>query len=262
MGHARDPNELLEVARDELRSVVRDDSGFRLRILFLGSLQDNFDLRLGNRIPQIPMHQETTVSTKHTAQVVERARQVDLGNIVVPVSVGLRRLLKPRPFARGLALPSRQQSRLLQHSPYARRTHRHDLCIQHHERQPPIALQGILQMKTDDGFLLPRLQPEIAGNPTVVLIHSPVALSPVVELAGPNAQPLRESSDADLGLLRPTSDKIHDLIPHIMRHPALGQSSPRLFFKATCSAISSARTSSLVWTFFSKNSIRFCFSST
>src|SRR6267143_715474 len=164
MGHARDPNELLEVARDELRSVVRDDSVFRLRILFLGSLQDNFDLRSGNRLPQIPMHQETTVSIQHTAHVVERARQVDVGNIDVPVSVGLRRLLKPRPFARGLALPSRQQSRLLQHSPYARRTHRHDLCIQHHERQPPIALQGILQMKTDDGFLLPRLQPEIAGE--------------------------------------------------------------------------------------------------
>src|SRR5258707_14052383 len=106
------------------------------------------------------------------------------------------------------------------------------------------------------------LQPEIPGNPSVVLIHSPVALAPVVELAGPDAQPLRESPDADLGLLRPTSDKIHHLIPHIMRHPILGQSSPRLFFSAMCSAISSARTSSLVCTFFSKNSIRFCFSST
>src|SRR4029077_15285295 len=117
-------------------------------------------------------------------------------------------------------------------------------------------------MEADDRFLLPRLQPEIPGNPTVVLIHSPVALAPVVELAGSNAQPLRESPDADLGLLRPTSDKIHHLIPHIVRHPVLAQSSPRLFFSAMVSAISSARTSSLVWTFFSKNSIRFCFSST
>jgi len=117
-------------------------------------------------------------------------------------------------------------------------------------------------MEADDRFLLPRFQPEIPGNPTVVLIHSPVALAPVVELARGNAQPLRKSPDADLGLLRPASDKIHYLIPHIMRHPGLVQSSPRLFFKATCSAISSARTSSLVWTFFSKNSIRFCFSST
>src|SRR5216683_3778121 len=40
-----------------------------------------------------------------------------------------------------------------------------------------------------------------------------------------------KASDADLGLLRPTSHKIHHLIPHIMRHPSLAQSSPRLFLK-------------------------------
>src|SRR5437867_4615955 len=137
----------------------------------------------------------------------------------------------------------------------------HYLRIQHHERQPPIALQRILQVEADDGFFLPRLQPEISGHPTVVLIHSPIALPPVVELAGGYAQPLNESPDADLGLLRPAPDEIHHLIPHIMRNPDLGQSSPRLFFNAMCSAISSARTSSLVCTFFSKNSIRFCFSS-
>src|SRR5450756_977603 len=215
-----------------------------------------------HRLPQIPMHQETTVPIQHAAQVVERTRQVDVGNIDMPVLVRLGRLFKPRPLARRLAFPARKQSRLFQHAPYARRADRHHLSIQHHERQPPIPFQRILQMETDDGFLLPRRQPEIPGNPTVVLIHSPVALSPVIELARGHAQPLRESSDADLGLLRPASDKIYDLIPHIMRYPALAQSSPRVFFKATCSAISSARTSSLVWTFFSKNSIRFCFSST
>src|ERR1035437_8161541 len=31
------------------------------------------------------------------------------------------------------------------------------------------------------------------------------------------------------GLLRPAPDEIHHLIPHIMRHPRRGQSSPRLF---------------------------------
>src|SRR6516165_1375493 len=44
-------------------------------------------------------------------------------------------------------------------------------------------------MKTDDGFLLPPLQPEIPGNPTVVLIHSPVALAPVIEHAPPSVRP-------------------------------------------------------------------------
>src|SRR5271167_858634 len=116
-------------------------------------------------------------------------------------------------------------------------------------------------METDDSFLFPRLQPEISGYPTVVLIHSPIALPPVVELAHGNAQPRNESAGTDRGLLRPAPDEIHHLIPHIVRDPDRGQSSPRLFFNAMCSAISSARTSSLVCTFFSKNSIRFCFSS-
>src|SRR5260370_170157 len=116
-------------------------------------------------------------------------------------------------------------------------------------------------LEPDDGKLsspvLRGLAPSNGG-----WLLGPVALAPVVKLAGSNAQPLRKSSDADLGLLRPASDKIHHLIPHIMRHPVLGQSSPRLFFSAMCSAISSARTSSLVCTFFSKNEVRFCFSST
>src|SRR5271166_529070 len=117
-------------------------------------------------------------------------------------------------------------------------------------------------MKIDDRLLLPLLQPKISGNPTVVLVHLAVSVAPVVELAGPDAEPFDEPPGADPGLLRPAPDEIHDLVPHIVRHPDSGQSSPRLFFSAMCSAISSARTSSLVWIFFSKNSIRFCFSST
>jgi hypothetical protein len=30
------------------------------------------------------------------------------------------------------------------------------------------------------------------------------------------------SPDADLGLLRPTPDEIHHLVPHVMRHPVAG----------------------------------------
>jgi hypothetical protein len=51
-------------------------------------------------------------------------------------------------------------------------------------------------------------------------------------------------SDTDLSLFRPAPDEIHDLVPHIMRHPVPGQSSPKTFFSATCSAINSAKTSS------------------
>src|SRR5262250_2151132 len=102
-------------------------------------------------------------------------------------------------------------------------------------------------MKIADGLLLPLLQPKIPGNPTVVLVHLAIPLTPTVELTGGDPEPLNETYDADLGLLRPAPDEIHDLVPDVMRDPDPGQSSPRLFFRAICSAISSARTSSLVW---------------
>src|SRR5205814_704831 len=106
------------------------------------------------------------------------------------------------------------------------------------------------QMKPDDGLLLPILQPEVAGNPAVVLVHPPVAFPPVVELAGGHIEPPNEPPGADLGLLRPAPDEIHDLIPRVVRNPDPGQSSPVPFFSATCSAINSARTSSFVLIFF------------
>src|SRR5215831_4797001 len=84
------------------------------------------------------------------------------------------------------------------------------------------------------------------GNPTVVLIHPSIAFAPVVELAGSHTQPVDESYGVDFRLFRPAPDEIHYQVPHVMRHPHLGQSSPRLFFKAMCSAINSASTSSLV----------------
>src|SRR5271170_7333343 len=208
------------------------------------------------------MNDRTAVAVQNAAQIVERATHIDVGNIDVPVLMRTRRLLETGPLARRLSLPPREQSGSLQHPPNAGWTDGHNVGIQHHERQPPIAFQRILQMEPDDRLFLPRLQPKITRNPTIVLIHAPVALSPVVELASPHPQPADQSPGADLRLFRPAPDEIHHLVPHIVRHPHLGQSSPRLFFKAMCSAISSARTSSLVCTFFSKNSIRFCFSST
>jgi hypothetical protein len=65
-------------------------------------------------------------------------------------------------------------------------------------------------MKIDDGLPFPVFQPEIAGNPCVVFIGLAVALTPVIELTGPDAQPLNEPAGADLGFLRPAPDEIDD----------------------------------------------------
>ena len=69
--------------------------------------------------------------------------------------------------------------------------------------QPTVTFQRVLQMEAADGLLLPILQPEIAGNPAVVLVHLPIAFPPVVELAGGDVEPPNEPPGADLGLLRP-----------------------------------------------------------
>ena len=63
-----------------------------------------------------------------------------------------------------------------------------------------------------------------------MLVHLAVAIAPVVQLAGRDIEPLDEASGADLGLLRPTPDEIHDLVPRMVRDPDPGQSSPGVFF--------------------------------
>src|SRR5215813_5240340 len=256
VGHARDTNEFLEVFGNELRPVIGDDPGPYFRVKFLGALQDDLDVRLGHRLPQIPVHYVATAAVQNAAQVVERPADVDVRHVDMPVLMRCQRLLKARAFLRRLAVPLGQQSRLPQHAPYAGRTHRHDVCVEHHERQAAVALQRVLEMKADDGLLLPILQPEVAGNPAIVLVRLPVAFPPVLELAGGAIEPHNEPPGADLGLLRPAPDEIHDLIPRIVRNPAPGQSSPLSFISATCSAINSARTSSFVWIFCCRYAIR------
>src|SRR6202008_2190829 len=130
--------------------------------------------------------------------VVKRPRNVDVTHVDMPMLMRLGRLLEADPFLRWLLIPLAQQPRPAQHAPYAGRTHRHDVGVQHHEGQPPVALERVLQMERDDCLLLPILQPKVPGNPTVVLVDATIALSPIVELAPGHAQPSNESSGADL----------------------------------------------------------------
>src|SRR5689334_16295974 len=57
----------------------------------------------------------------------------------------------------------------------------------------------VLEMKANNGLLLTILPPEVTGNPAVVFIHLPVALPPVVELAGGDVEPPNELPGADHG---------------------------------------------------------------
>jgi hypothetical protein len=66
---------------------------------------DHFNIGFLHRLPQIPMHEETTVPIQDTAQVIEGSADVDIGNIDMPVLVWLQRLLKAGPLARWFGFP-------------------------------------------------------------------------------------------------------------------------------------------------------------
>jgi len=82
------------------------------------------------------------------------------------------------PFFDGLPFHFDKSPRLGEQSADARRADRHDVGIQHHERQPSVALQRVFQVETNDGLFLPILQPEIAGNPAFVLAYFALAFPP------------------------------------------------------------------------------------
>src|SRR5215471_5820354 len=119
----------------------------------------------------------------------------------MPVLMRLQRLLEAHPLARRFPFPARQQSSAAQHPPNTGRAHRHHIGIQHHESQSSISLQRMLAMELDNRSFLPIFQPEVPRNPAIVLVYSPIALPPVVKLAGPNPQPWEEPANADLSLL-------------------------------------------------------------
>jgi hypothetical protein len=94
-----------------------------------------------------------------------------------------------------------------------------------------LLLLKMLALEPLNGFAVSQRLKQVSGD---VLQVSDGSLSPVVELTGPHAQPVDESSGTNLGLFRPAPDEIHHQVPHIMRHPHLGQSSPTFFLKAMC----------------------------
>jgi hypothetical protein len=67
VGHARDPNEFLEVFRNKLRAVVGVDPWPRFRLKFLGVLQNDLDIRLGHRLSQIPIHDVAAAAVQNAA---------------------------------------------------------------------------------------------------------------------------------------------------------------------------------------------------
>ena len=182
VGQTGDADELFEIASNELRSVVGDDSRFGVRIFFQAALQDDLDVRLGHGLAQLPVYDGARATVEQRAEIEESPGDVDIGDIDVPVLVGCERLHKTAAFERGLRLPGVEQASALEDAISARRAHRHDVAIKHHEGEPAIALQRELMVEFNNGILFPLLEPVITGNEGIVLVGLAVAILPLVIL--------------------------------------------------------------------------------
>ena len=129
------------------------------------------------------MDDETSASIENAAQIIERAANVDIGNIHMPMVMGLERLHKAGTLEAFFSVPLLQQPRLAKNSPSTAGADGNDVLIEHHERQPPIPLKGIVHRKIDDGFPLPRFKPEIAGNQPIMFVGFAIPLDPCIKLA-------------------------------------------------------------------------------
>jgi hypothetical protein len=63
-------------------------------------------------------------------------------------------------------------------------------------------------------------QPVVTGNPGVMLVDPPVAITPLVELTAGNVDMLDENDYGYLRFLRPFAYKIDNLIANIAWYPS------------------------------------------
>ena len=130
MRHTRDADEFLEIPGNKLWSVIGDDPRSRFGELLLGALQDYLHIHFRHLFPDLPMDDKTTTSIENAAQIIERAANVDIGNIHMPMVMWAERLHKAGALEAFLSVPFLQQSCLAKNSPGAAGTDRNDVLIQ------------------------------------------------------------------------------------------------------------------------------------
>ncbi len=98
----------------------------------------------------------------------------------MPVLMWHQVLKKPVPFYRFPRIPAFDEARLVENPSDSQRTHGRNVGIHHHGGQAAIAIQGMLMEKCYHCPTFPILQPEITGNPIVMVVLLPVTLPPIM----------------------------------------------------------------------------------
>ena len=245
MRHTANANELLEVSRNELGTVVTDDPGRDTWVALQCSLDDRFDITFFHFRAHLPVHDRSAATIEHAAKEKECPPNVDMSNVDVPVLVRTEWLLEAGSLEGRFSVMSLHQPGVAKHSVDARRTGGHHIGVEHHEGKTTVTFKRILVVKLDDGLLFPVFEPPVAGNPAIMLVDLAIALPPIIELALAQADPLNELLGRDLRPVRPIANVVDDSIASVVGNPGSGQSSPSTFFSLTCSSNSSATTSFL-----------------
>src|SRR6266403_4283634 len=238
-------DELLEVARHELAAPVGDDLRPGLGVSLAAPLQDDLRVSLLHGGANIPTDNVTRAAIQHTAQIVKGRCDVDEREVDMPMLMGRQWLHEAFAFARGSTKAILEQTGGFEHPVHRRWTDRHQIAIQHHERQAPVTLQRILVEKADNGLPLPSFNLVIARHQGVVLIELAKALLPAPELARGKLDPFQKPARRQFGQRRPVMDKVYHRVANIVGHPDHGQLSPSSFFRRTISSTTTANTSSL-----------------
>ena len=215
-------------------------------VALTSSLQDALDVGFGHSLSDFPVNDGSAGAIEDGAQVIERAGQVEVGHIDMPVLVRQEGLLEAGAFLGGSSVPTIEATRLGQDPVHRGRAYGNNVLIEHHEGQAPVALQRIQLVKVEDGLPFPVFEPVIARDEGVVLVGLAIAFSPVEELASGQLEPGEEALDGQLGLFVPVAHEVHHGIADIMGNPAAGQGSPSSFFSWTYSPEISAMTESFL----------------
>lgn len=168
------------------------------------------------------MDDEAAASVKKTAQVIKRATDVQVRDVYMPVFMRQKRLDKACSLFADALVPFVQKPGLRKNTPGAGWAYGNDILVQHHEREPPVAFQRVLVIKSNDCLTFPLLQPEIPGNKGIMLVGLAIPIDPGVELALADAKPGYEPIDRYAGLIAPRLGKVNNGVSSIVGNPDAG----------------------------------------
>ena len=148
-------------------------------------LDNRLHLGFGHGLADLPVDDEPAVAVEDAAKEKECTADVDIRDIDVPVLMRPHWLLEALSLLGGLPASGCQLAGRLEHAIDAGGADGHDVGVEHHVGQAPISFQGVEVMEGDDRVLLPILEPEIAGDVTVVSLFAEqmYSLQQIIELS-------------------------------------------------------------------------------